>query len=181
MNITKTITPKNNNCSLDQRFVVHIEKLIRLCGIEYLNTLHTFHKETEESKRKAAGAALHMLVKLYSLEMEEWEKKRLTTSIREALEELGFKPSKVTQLMGAGKFKAKEWHRVHIDEFEYKSNEQLKNEQYEFLRSYGATALYEISRKNVCGQFKVRNAFSNDNKFNRKMNLKRLEEKTQSS
>ena len=76
--------------------------------------------------------------------------------------------------MGAGKFKAKEWHRVHIDEFEYKSNEQLKNEQYEFLRSYGATALYEISRKNVCGQFKVRNAFSNNNKFNRKNELEEI-------
>ena len=181
MNIAKTITPKNNNCSLDQRFVVHIKKLIRLCGIECLNTLHSFHKETEESKRKAAGAALHMIVKLYSLEMKEWEKKRLTTSIREALEELGFKPSKVTQLMGAGKFKAKEWHRVHIDEFEYKSNEQLKNKQYEFLRSYGATALYEISRKNDYGSLKYIMHLAMTISFTEKMNLKRLEEKTQSS
>ena len=67
MNITKIITPKNDDGSLDQRFGLHIEKLIHLCGVECINTLHTFHKETEESERKAGGAALHMIVKLYSI------------------------------------------------------------------------------------------------------------------
>ena len=174
MNFTKTITPKNDDGSLDQRFGLHIEKLIHLCGVECINTLHTFHKETEESERKAGGAALHMLVKLYSIEMEEWEQKRLAKSLREALQEIGFKPSKVTKLMGAGRFKAKEWNRVHIDDFEYKSNEQLKNEQHGFLRSYGATALYEISRMNDCGQFQVRNAFNNDKKLFKKDELEEI-------
>ena len=174
MNITKTITPKNDDGSLDQRFGLHIEKLIHLCGVECINTLHTFHKETEESERKAGGAALHMIVKLYSIEMEEWEQKRLEKSLREALQEIGFKPSKVTKLMGAGKFKAKEWKRIHIDDFEYKSNEQLKNEQHEFLSSYGATALYEISRMNGCGQFQVRNALSNDKKLFKKDELEEI-------
>ena len=123
MNITKTITPKNDDGSLDQRFGSHIENLIHLCGSECINTLHTFHKETEESERKAGGAALHMIVKLYSIEMEEWEQKRLAKTLREALQEIGFKPSKVTKLMGAGKFKAQEWNCIHIDDFEYKSNE----------------------------------------------------------
>ena len=103
MNITKTITPKNDDGSLDQRFGLHIEKLIHLCGVECINTLYTFHKETEESERKAGGAALHMIVKLYSIGMEEWEQKRLAKSLREALQEIGFRPSKVTKLMGARK------------------------------------------------------------------------------
>ena len=174
MNITKIITPKNDDGSLDQRFGLHIEKLIHLCGVECINTLHTFHKETEESERKAGGAALHMIVKLYSIEMQEWEQKRLAKSLREALQEIGFKPSKVTKLIGAGKFKAEEWNRIHIDDFEYKSNEQLKDEQHEFLSSYGATALYEISRMNDCGQFQVRNAFNNDKKLFRKDELEEI-------
>ncbi len=174
MNITKTITPKNDDGSLDQRFGLHIEKLIHLCGVECINTLHTFHKETEESERKAGGAALHMIVKLYSIEMEEWEQKRLAKSLREALQEIGFKPSKVTKLMGAGKYKAEEWNRVYGDEFEYKSNEQLEKEQHDLLSSYGVAALYEISRMNDFGRAKVRNAFSNDKKLYRKDELEEI-------
>jgi len=173
MNITKTITPKNDDGSLDQRFGLHIEKLIHLCGVECINTLHTFHKETEESERKAGGAALHMIVKLYSIEMEEWEQKRLAKSLREALQEIGFKPSKVTKLMGAGKFKAMELNRVHED-FECKSIDQLKQEQHEFLGSYGVSALYEVSRMNDVGRAKVRNAFSNDKKLYRKDELEEI-------
>ena len=173
MNITKTITPKNDDGSLDQRFGLHIEKLIHLCGVECINTLHTFHKETEESERKAGGAALHMIVKLYSIQMEEWEQKRLTKRVREALQEIGFKPSKVTKLMGAGKFKVMEWNRVHED-FECKSIDQLKQEQHEFLGSYGVSALYEVSRMNDVGRAKVRNAFSNDKKLYRKDELEEI-------
>ena len=174
MNITKTITPKNDDGSLDQRFGLHIEKLIHLCGVECINTLHTFHKETEESERKAGGAALHMIVKLYSIQMEEWEQKRLTKRVREALQEIGFKPSKVTKLMGAGRFKANEWNQVYGDEFEYKSNEQLEKEQHDLLSSYGVTALYEISRMNDFGRAKVRNAFNNDKKLFKKDELEEI-------
>ena len=113
MNITKRLTPKNENGSLDQRFISYVQSLIENCGQECINTLYQFHKETEESERKAGGAALHMIVKLYSLKMEDWEKKRLTKSLREAPQEIGFKPSKVTKLMGAGKFKADQWNRLH--------------------------------------------------------------------
>ena len=57
MNITKTLTPKNENGSLDQRFISYVQSLIENCGKECINTLCQFHKETEESERKAGGAA----------------------------------------------------------------------------------------------------------------------------
>ena len=173
MNITKTITPKNDDGSLDQRFGLHIQKLIHLCGVKCINTLHTFHEETEESERKAGGAALHMIVKLYSIEMEEWEQKRLAKSLREALQEIGFKPSKVTKLMGAGRFKANEWNRVHED-FECKSIDQLKQEQHEFLGSYGVSALYEVSRMNDVGRAQVRYVFSTGKKLFKKDELEKI-------
>ena len=106
--------------------------------------------------------------------MEEWEQKRLAKTLREALQEIGFKPSKVTKLMGAGKYKAEEWNRVYGDEFEYKSNEQLEKEQHDLLCSYGVTALYEISRMNDFGRAKVRNAFSNAKKLFRKDELEEI-------
>ena len=81
MNITKTITPKNENGSLDQRFISYVQTLIDHCGQECIDTLHQFHKETEESERKAGGAALHMIVKLYSLKMEDWEKKTISKKL----------------------------------------------------------------------------------------------------
>ena len=81
MNITKTITPKNENGSLDQRFISYVQTLIDHFGQECINNLYQFHQETEESERKAGGAALHMIVKLYSLKMEDWEKKRLAKSL----------------------------------------------------------------------------------------------------
>lgn len=158
MNITKILTPKNENGSLDQRFISYIQSLIEYCGQECIDTLHQFHKETEESERKAGGAALHMIVKLYSLKMEDWEKKRLAKSLREALQEIGFKPSKVTKLMGAGKFKADQWNRLHHC-IGYKSDQQLKEEQHDFLNKYEVTALYEISRMNDVGQAQVRYAY----------------------
>lgn len=99
-----------------------------------------------------------MIVKLYSLKMEDWEKKRLAKSLREALQEIGFKLSKVTKLMGAGKFKAGQWNRLHHC-IGYKSDQQLKEEQHDFLNKYGVTALYEISRMNDVGQPQVRYAY----------------------
>jgi hypothetical protein len=153
--------PKNENGSLDQRFISCGQSLIEHCGQECIDTLHQFHKETEESERKAGGAALHMIVKLHSLKVEDWEKKRLAKSLREALQEIGFKPSKVTKLMGAGKFKADQWSRL-TPCFEYKPDQQLEQEQHDFLNKYGVTALYEISRMNDVGRAKVRNAYIND-------------------
>lgn len=158
MNITKTLTPKNENGSLDQRFISYVQSLIEHCGQECIDTLHQFHKETEESERKAGGAALHMIVKSYSLKMEDWEKKRLAKSLREALQEIGFKLSKLTKLMGACKFKAGQWNRLHHC-IGYKSDQQLKEEQHDFLNKYGVTALYEISRMNDVGQPQVRYAY----------------------
>ena len=158
MNITKTLTPKNENGSLDQRFISYVQSLIEHCGQECINTLYQFHKETEESERKVGGAALHMIMKLYSLKMEDWEKKRLAKSLRAALQEIGFKPSKVTKLMGAGKFKAEQWNRLHHC-IEYKSDQQLEEEQHDFLNKYGVTALYEISRMDDVGQAQVRYAY----------------------
>ena len=158
MNITKTLTPKNENGSLDQRFISYVQSLVEHCGEDCINNLCQFHKETEESERKAGGAALHMIVKLYSLKMEDWEKKRLAKSLREALQEIGFKPSKVTKLMGAGKFKAEQWNRLHHC-IGYKTDQQLKEEQHDFLNNYGVTALYEISRMNDVGQAQVRYAY----------------------
>ncbi len=93
--------------------------------------------------------------------MEDWEKKRLEKSFREALQEIGFKPSKVTKLMGAGKFKAEQWDRL-TPYFEYKSDQQLEQEQHDFLNKYGVTALYEISRMNDVGQAKIRHAYIDD-------------------
>ena len=75
--------------------------------------------------------------------------------------------------MGAGRFKANEWNRVHED-FECKSIDQLKQEQHEFLSAYGVSALYEISRMNDVGRAKVRNAFSNDKKLYRKDELEEI-------
>lgn len=161
MNITKTLTPKNENGSLDQRFISYVERLMEHCGQECINNLSQFHKETVESERNAGGAALHMVVKFYSLEMEEWEKKRLAKSLREALHEIGFKPSKVTKLMGAGKFKAEQWNQLHRC-FEYKSDHQLREEQHDFLTKYGVTALYEMSRMNDIGLARVRYAYIDD-------------------
>lgn len=158
MNITKILTPKNENGSLDERFISYVQSLIEHCGQECINTLYQFHKETEESERKAGGAALHMIMKLYSLKMEDWEKKRLAKSLRTALQEIGFKPSKVTKLMGAGKFKADQWNRLHHC-LEYKSDQQLEEEQHDFLNKYGVTALYEISRMDDVGQAQVRYAY----------------------
>ena len=99
-----------------------------------------------------------MIMKLYSLKMEDWEKKRLAKSLRAALQEIGFKPSKVTKLMGAGKFKADQWNRLHHC-IEYKSDQQLEEEQHDFLNKYGVTALYEISRMDDVGQAQVRYAY----------------------
>ena len=104
-----------------------------------------------------------MIMKLYSLKMEDWEKKRLAKSLRAALQEIGFKPSKVTKLMGAGKFKVDQWNRLHHC-IEYKSDQQLEEEQHNFLYKYGVIALHEISRMNDVGQAQVRHAYIDDNK-----------------
>ena len=174
MNISVLITPKNDNGSLDQRFTSIIEQLMNHCGQSCTNTLLQFWRETVESEQKAAQAALHMVVASYSLDVETWQMRCLTKSLREALQELGFKPSKVSMLIGAGKFKAEQWLQLPYDSWDYVPEEQLRQDQQRFLSAYGVSALYELSRMNSAGQAQVRIAFIENGKLMSKAELSEI-------
>lgn len=58
---------------------------------------------SEEIRRKAGRAGLHMIVKHYSFKMEKREKKRLDKSLRESIEEIGLNPSRWPKPMGTVK------------------------------------------------------------------------------
>lgn len=174
MNISALVTPKNDNGSLDHRFTSIIEQLMNHCGQSCTNTLLQFWRETAESEQKAAQAALHMVVASYSLDVETWQLRRLTKSLREALQELGFKPSKVSMLIGAGKFKAEQWIQIPNDSWDYVPEEQRRQDQHKFLSAYGVSALYELSRMNSVGQAQVRIAFIENGKLMSKAELSEI-------
>ena len=106
LQLNELLTPRREDGGLDQRYIPIIKGLLNQCDERHLISLSKFWHKTNELENQHGGTALHLITKSYTLEVDEWERKRLNKSLREALKELGFKPAKVTMIMGAGEFLA---------------------------------------------------------------------------
>ena len=104
MNVRQLITPKNEDGSIDHRYQSISSEICGLAGEECLAKLEEFYRKTSQIEAENGGAALHLVVKSFEIEMDEYQRKRVTKALTTALKELGFKPSKVTKIINAGRF-----------------------------------------------------------------------------
>ena len=176
MNLEKQITPKNNDGSIDHRYVPIAKAIVDLAGKRVEAQLRKLFIGTHNLEKESASAGLQLVIALFSIPMDErHERSKLKKHIREQLQEFGFKPSKVSKLMGAGEFYA-ELHGKSYCEFEFFTEKELIDRQNYFLNEYfkNVSKLYELSRMSDVGIARVRREFLDDKKVYTQAELEEL-------
>ena len=162
LQLNELLTPRREDGGLDQRYIPIIKGLLDQCDERHLISLSNFWYKTSELESQHGGSALHLITKSYTLEVDDWERKRLNKSLREALKELGFKPAKVTMIMGAGEFLARKASDDEVRNL-FRHNPRIKTEgvgllaaeinEYHFKCSI--SLLYAFCRTNWTGRRKA--------------------------
>ena len=170
MNLVQQITPKNEDGSIDHRYRSIAKAIVDLAGQVVEDQLHNLFVQTHSLEKEAAPAGLQLCIALFSVPMDErFQRSKLKRHIHEQLQEMGFKPSKVSKLMGAAEFYARTHNRAFaIDAFgEYFTESEQVERQNRFLDEYfnSISKLYELSRMSDGAVDQVRREFLNDNKI----------------
>ena len=136
MNLRQQITPKNDDGSIDHRYVPIAKAIAELAGERVEAQLRKLYVATNNLEKESASAGLQLVIALFSVPMDErYERSKLKKHIREQLQEIGFKPSKASKLMKAGEFYAR-LHGTRYNEFEYFTETKLIEGQNYFLDEY---------------------------------------------
>ena len=118
MSLRELITPKNDDGSIDYRYVPIAKAIAELAGERVETQLRKLFVATNNFEKESASALLQLVIALFSLPMDErYERTKLKKHIREQLQEIGFKPSKVSKLMKAEEFYAR-LHGTRYNVFE---------------------------------------------------------------
>jgi len=179
MNLKQLITPKNEDGSVDHRYIPIAQSIVELAGERVEAQLRKLYAATSDLEKESASAGLQLVIALFSIPMDEcFERSKLKKHIREQLQEIGFKPSKVSKLMGAGEFYARHHDRAFSnDPFgQWFSELELIARQNRFLNEYfkNVSKLYELSRMNDSAIYRVRSEFLDDNKVYTQAELEEL-------
>ena len=160
--LNELLTPRREDGELDQRYIPIVRGLLDQCDERHVDSLSRFWHKTNELENQHGGSALHLVVKSYTLKLDTWERKRLNKLLREALKELGFKPTKVTMIMGAGEFLA---HTASYDEVKnlFRYNPRINTEGVgllaaeidEYHSKCSISLLYAFFRTNWTGRRKA--------------------------
>ena len=109
---------------------------------------------------------------------ERYERSKLKKHVHEQLQEIGFKKSKVSKLMGAGDFYARNHNRPFSNNpfGEYFTELELIKKQNRFLDEYfkNVSKLYELSRMSDDAVDQVRRELLDDNKVYTQAELEEL-------
>ena len=169
MNLEQIITPKNENGSVDHRYIPIAQSIVELAGERVEVQLRKIFSATTNLEKESASAGLQLVIDLFSIPMDErYERSKFKKQIREQLQEIGFKPSKVSKLMGAGEFYARHHNCPYSeDPFGcYFSEPERVDRQNRFLNEYfkDVSKLYELSCMNETAVDRVRQEYLDDNK-----------------
>ena len=178
MNLQQLITPKHDDGSLNHRYVPIAKSIVSLAGERVEVQLRKLFIGTHNLEKESASAGLQLVIALFSIPMDErYERSKLKKHIREQLQEIGFKPSKVSKLMGAGEFYSKYKNYSINSDFDVETTEAEFNDKRErFLDEYFSSVakLYELSRMHGGGVEKVKQDFLIDNKVYTQAELEKL-------
>ena len=178
MNLKQLITPKNEDGSVDHRYIPIAESIVDLAGERVEAQLRKLYATTNNLERESASAGLQLVIALFSIPMDErFERSKFKKHIREQLQEIGFKPSKVSKLMGAGEFYAEYSGCTFNSDFDLESTEDEYNKKRErFLGEYfnNISKLYELSRMNGTAVHRVSTDLARDNKVYSQAELEKL-------
>lgn len=178
MNLKQLITPKNDDGSINHKYTRLAGSIAELAGERVASQLHKLFVETHNLEKESAAAGLQLVIALFSVQMDErYERSKFIKHIREELQEIGFKPSKVSKLMGAGRFYAEYKNHSFNSDFDSENSEAEFNDKRDrFLNAYfnSVAKLYELSRMNGRGVYQVQQEFLRCNKVYTQSELEQL-------
>ena len=179
MNLKQLITPKNEDGSIDHRYIPIAQSIVDLAGERVEAQLRKLYAATTNLERESAFAGLQLVIALFSIPTDEcYERSKFKKHIREQLQEIGFKPSKVSKLMGAGEFYARNHDRAFPNDSWDECFSELERieRQNRFLDEYfkNVSKLYELSRMNDMAIDRVRTEFLYDSKVYTQSELEEL-------
>ena len=179
MDLKQLITPKNDDGSVNHRYIPIAQSIVDLAGERVEAQLRRLYAATSNLEKESASAGLQLVIALFSIPMDErFERSKFKKHIREQLQEIGFKPSKVSKLMGAGEFYARNHDRAFPNDAWDECFSELERieRQNRFLNEYfkNVSKLYELSRMNDVAIYRVRSEFLDDNKIYTQSELEEL-------
>ena len=179
MDLKHLITPKNEDGSIDHRYIPIVQSIVDLAGERVEAQLRKLYAATTILEEESASAGLQLVIALFSIPMDErYERSKFKKHIREQLQEIGFKPSKVSKLMGAGEFYARNHDRAFPNDSWDECFSELERieRQNRFLDEYfkNVSKLYELSRMNDMAIDRVRTEFLYDSKVYTQSELEEL-------
>ena len=149
---------------MDHRFTDLTNKIVRRAGEECIKELSHLYQYTNDAEARYEKAGLTLVTSFFQVDMEKWQRRTFLKQLRMCLQEIGFKPSKVSKLITAGEFMAAELKDIEgmTDEWCSSTEElqQVKEESHAYLQSYGVSGLYQIARMNWKGQAQARNNYA---------------------
>jgi hypothetical protein len=156
MNLEQLITPTREDGGIDHRYTGLAKKIIEKTGYEAIHRLQQFYNRSSALESEYDDAALRLVAASFTVELDKWQKLRIKKQLRQCLQELGFKPSKVTKLLASGEFLAVELVLDYNSDIDgrFGTDEEAPAQHEEYcivLNSYGVNALYEISKMNGNG------------------------------
>ena len=178
MSLRQQITPKNDDGSIAHRYIPIAKAITELAGERVETQLQKLYVATNNLEKESAPAGLQLCIALFSIPMDErYERSKFKKHICQQLQEMGFKPSKASKLMGAGYFYAKHKNDTFNSDFDSESTESEFNDKRDrFLDEYfkSISKIYELSRINSKGVCKIKRDFLNDKKVYSQSELEEL-------
>ena len=164
MNLSTTINPIREDGGMDQRFTGLTKEIVSRAGEECIKELSHLYQHTNDAEARYEKAGLTLVTSFFQVDMEMWQRRTFLKRLREYLQEIGFKPSKVSKLITAGEFKASELKRISCETNDWLESEEefeaRKKDEVKYLNSYQVSALYQVARMNWEGQAKARNSYA---------------------
>ena len=154
LNIAEVLTPKRKeDDGLDYRYSNHVRKIISITGTKSIQRLAEFYDKTSELEKNFSSDAFNLCLAFYQTEMNDWERKAIRSSLRELLKEIGFKPSKVSSLLGASEltFNLNIAFKNASNRHNYKQEQKRIKEVIDLVDSLPISSKYIISTMNSNG------------------------------
>ena len=150
MDLKYLITPKNDDGSVDHRYQSISNQICGLAGKQCLAKLKEFYEQTSKLESEHGAAAIHLVQKSFEVDVDEYQRKRITKALIIALKELGFKPSKVTKIINAGRFlQTYDWFeegRCYFGSNSKMTGQDVINKLSEYFGGFGVGSLDVLSR-----------------------------------
>ena len=164
MNLTTTINPFREDGGMDHRFTGLTNEIVKRAGKECIEDLSRLYQYTNDAEARYEKAGLTLVTSFFQVDMEKWQRRTFLKRLRVCLQEIGFKPSKVSKLITAGEFLASELKRISCETNDWLESEEefeaRKKDEVKYLKSYQVSALYQVARMNWEGQAEARNSYA---------------------